>query len=91
MGREGRTKLKPRLRLEELDHLCHAKFSVRIGKTADNADVRRSTTEHLRKSATSAVTTGSAVDVFRKISAMANGKQNMNLSGSAEIRAVRAD
>ena len=79
------------MRLEELDHLCHAKFSVRIGELADYADVRRSTMEHLRKSATSAVAIGSAVDVFRKISAMANGKQNMNLSGSAEIRAVRAD
>ena len=56
IGKENRPKLEPRILVEDPEKSYHATFR-RGDLTADGADERRSGSEHLRKSASSAVDT----------------------------------
>ena len=62
IGKENRPKLEPRILIEDPSLSYHAKFRVKGGGTADDADGRRSKESHLRESAPSAVELGDLFD-----------------------------
>ncbi len=61
IGKENRPRLEPRILIEEPEKSYHAKFRWN-DLTADDADARRPESEHLRKSAKSAVVTSNFFD-----------------------------
>ena len=62
IGKQNRPKLEPRILIEDPSLSYHAKFRVKGGGTADDADGRRSKESHLRESAPSAVELGDLFD-----------------------------